>query len=597
MSGDIQRIFDLLPYAREKFAPRDDFLACKEDGKWVRYSLEEYIEAANNISAALMEMGVKKGDRIASITSNRPEWNFIDMGIMQVGAVHVPIYPTISDADYKYILNHAEVSFVVIEGGELLTRIQHILPEIASIREIFTIQRREGVRNLSDLIQTGRKNRNDELLENRKASVQPSGLAMLIYTSGTTGHPKGVMLSHSNILSNVMALYHIFPVDETSRGLSYLPLSHIYERTNLLIYHYLGVSVYYAENMGTIADNIREVKPHILTTVPRLLEKVFDRIMNRGKKLKGLRKRMFYRAVELGFDYDLAGKSPLYWFELKLLRRLVFIKWKKALGGNLRVIVSGGAALQSRLAKLYTAAGIDILEGYGLTETSPVIAVNTLEKGGRKFGAVGKPIRGIEVKIAKDHEILVKGPNLMQGFYKNEDLTMEAINSRGWFHTGDLGLLDESGHLRITGRKKAIFKTAMGKYISPEHIENKLVESPFIDSALVVGENRKFVAALIVPDFGSLKNWCLENNIDCLSDRLMIENREVINVFRKEVDRINVHFGKYEQVMKFSLTGHEWSVQTGELTASLKLRRGFICNKYQDEIEKLFGMKTPGVRI
>ena len=585
---EVTRIFDLLPRYKKTFRPKDDALAGKENGQWVKFSIDQYIEAANNISYAFLKLGVKKGDKIATITQNRPEWNFLDMGILQTGAVHIPIYPTISESDYRYILKHAEVKFVFVAGRELLKKIERILPEIPSIEGVYTFEKTENNNHLQGLIDLGKANQTPDLLKEINITIQSDDIATLIYTSGTTGNPKGVMLTHHNILSNMFAVYRYFPVDETSKCISYLPVSHVYERTNLYIYHYLGVSIYFAENMGTIADNLKEIKPEILTTVPRLLEKVYDKIISKGRKLTGIKKLLFFWAVNLGLKYEEKGNGYFYYFQLKLYNKLVFNKWREALGGNLRVIVSGGAALQPRLAKVFSAGGIEILEGYGLTETSPVIAVNTFEKGGRKFGTVGKPIEGIEVKIAEDGEILCKGPNVMKGYYRDPELTKEAIDENGWFHTGDLGMIESEGHLKITGRKKAIFKTAMGKYISPEHIENRFVESPFIDAALVVGENQKFAAALIVPDFVHLKSWCTEKGIKYKTNKEMLSDTEVKMRFKKEVSLINKSFGSSEQIKNYTLMEEEWTIQTQELTANLKLRRKFICEKYKDEIEALF---------
>lgn len=588
---EVTRIFDLLPRYKNIFKPKDDTLAGKEDGKWVKYSIDQYIEAANNISYAFLKLGVKKGDRIATITLNRPEWNFLDMGILQTGAIHVPIYPTISESDYKYILKHAEVKFLFVAGKELLGKIKHVFPEIPSLEGVYTFKHIDKVKHLDELIELGNSNPQPDVLQEISGKIQPDDPATLIYTSGTTGNPKGVLLSHNNIISNLKALYHIFPVDETSRCISYLPVSHVYERTNIYIYHYLGVSIYYAENMGTIADNLKEIQPHILTTVPRLLEKVFDKIIAKGKKLSLVQKSIFFWAVNLGLHYDLRGKSWFYKQQLALANKLVFSKWREGLGGNMRVIVSGGAALQSRLARIFTAAGIEILEGYGLTETSPVIAVNTLEPGGRKFGTVGKPIEGVQVKIASDEEILCKGPNVMAGYYKEPEMTKQAIDEDGWFHTGDLGRIEPEGRLKITGRKKALFKTAMGKYISPEHIENLLVESPFIDAALVIGENQKFAAALIAPDFSHLRSFCSDKNIEYSTDAEMISHPEVKKRFHKEVQDFNKKLGSYEQIRKYQLMDSEWTIQSGELTANLKLRRNFICKKYKHPIDRLFDIK------
>ncbi|MCB0804293.1 MAG: long-chain fatty acid--CoA ligase [Bacteroidales bacterium] len=588
---EVTRIFDLIPRYKNTFSDKDDALAGKEDGKWIKHSINTYIETADNISYAFLKLGVQKGDKIATITQNRPEWNFLDTAILQVGAVHVPIYPTISESDYKYILKHAEVKFVFVAGLELLKKIEHILPEIPSLKGYYTFRQIDAVKHLNELVEIGKQNPQPEKLETIKQEIKTDDVATLIYTSGTTGNPKGVMLTHKNILSQVFALHHIFPVDETSRCLSYLPVSHVYERTNIYIYQYLGVSIYYAENMGTIADNLKEIKPHIFTTVPRLLEKVYDKIIAKGRKLKGIKKSIFFWAVNLGLRYDIEGKGWIYQKQLALANKLVFSKWREALGGNIRVIVSGGAALQPRLSRVYSAAGIQVLEGYGLTETSPVIAVNTFNKGERKFGTVGKPIEQVQVKIAGDQEILVKGPNVMQGYYKEPDLTKEAIDAEGWFHTGDLGQIDEKGLLRITGRKKALFKTAMGKYISPEHIENKLVESPFIDAALVIGENQKFAAALIVPDFVHLRSYCGIKNITYASDAEVVKNPEIKKRFHKEVMEVNKHLGSYEQIRKFELMEEEWSIQTRELTANLKLRRNYIYEKYKEVINRIFNIE------
>ncbi|MCF8368983.1 MAG: long-chain fatty acid--CoA ligase [Bacteroidales bacterium] len=586
---EVTRIFDILPYYKINFRPKDDALAGKEDGKWIKYSIDQYIENANNISYAFLNLGVKKGDKIATIMQNRPEWNFLDMGILQIGAVHVPIYPTISESDYKFILKHAEVKFVFVAGRELYSKIEHILPEVPSIKGIYTINHIDDVKNLDELISLGKANNAPDDLHKIERSIKAEDIATLIYTSGTTGDPKGVTLTHHNILSNVKACYGYFPVDDTCKCLSYLPVSHIYERTSLYIYSYIGVSIYYAESIGTIADNLKEIKAEMLTTVPRLLEKIFDKIMAKGRKLKGIKKSIFFWAVNLGLRYELNGKNGIFYdLQLKIANKLVFNKWRDALGGNMRAIVSGGAALQPRLARIFNAARIPTLEGYGLTETSPVIAVNNLEKGGLKFGTVGKPVFNVEVKIAEDDEILCKGPSVMKGYYKNIELTKEVIDADGWFHTGDLGRLEPEGHLKITGRKKALFKTAMGKYISPEHIENKLTESSFIDASLVIGENQKFAAALIVPDFTHLRSWCNVKGIKYATDEEMVKHPEIYARFKKEVNECNKDLGSFEQIKKFALMDKEWSIQTRELTANLKLRRNYICQKYKDTIEQIF---------
>jgi long-chain acyl-CoA synthetase len=585
---DVTRLFDLLAFYKKSFKPKDDVLAGKEAGKWVKYSIDQYIETATNISYGLLKLGVRPGDKIATISNNRPEWNFLDMGILQIGAVHVPIYPTISESDYKYILAHSEVKLVFISGKEIMRKIEHILPGIAAIQGIYSYKPADGAKQLDDLIELGKANPRPEEVESIKAGITTDSLATLIYTSGTTGFPKGVMLSHKNILSNVMAVKHIFPVDETCKGLSYLPLCHVYERMDNYTYQYLGLSIYYAENMGTIADNIREVKPEIFTTVPRLLEKVYDKILAKGSQLKGFKKGVFFWAVSLANRYELEGKGWLYHAQLRLADRLVYSKWREALGGKARVIVSGGAALQPRLARIFTAAGIPILEGYGLTETSPVIAVNTLEKGGRMFGTVGKPLTNVEVKIADDGEILSKGTNIMMGYFKEPGMTAHAIDTDGWFHTGDVGKLEPEGHLRITGRKKEIFKTSLGKYISPQLLENKFKESKFIEDIIILGENRKYAAALVVPDFIFLRAWCEHKGHEYSSDHEMIKNPIIKKRFRKEIDHFNKFFGNTEQIQNFDLIDHQWSLETGELTANLKLKRSYIFDKYKDEVEMLF---------
>jgi long-chain acyl-CoA synthetase len=585
---EVTRLFDLLPYYKNNFKSKDDVLAGKENGKWLKYTIDQYIETANDISYGLLQLGVKPGDKIATISNNRPEWNFVDMGILQIGAVHVPIYPTISESDYKYILAHSEVKYVFISGKEIMRKIEHILPEINTIKGLYTFKPVDEVKHLEELIDLGRKNSDPKKVAEIKASVKTEDMATLIYTSGTTGFPKGVMLSHKNLLSNVMGVRDIFPVDENCKGLSYLPLCHVYERMDNYTYHYLGLSIYYAENMGTIAENIREIKPEIFTTVPRLLEKVYDKIIAKGSQLKGIKKAIFFWSVRLANHYELEGKSWFYHARLRLADKLVFVKWREALGGNVRVAVSGGAALQPRLAKIFTAAGIPVLEGYGLTETSPVIAVNTLDKGGRMFGTVGKPLNNVEVKIADDGEILSRGPHIMMGYFKDPEMTAQAIESDGWFHTGDVGKLEPEGHLRITGRKKEIFKTSLGKYISPQLLENKFKESAFIDGIIILGENQKYAAALVVPDFNHLRSWCEHKNIPYSTDKEMIKDAQVVKQFKKEIDHFNKFFGATEQIQSFELIDHEWSLETGELTANLKLKRSYILDKYKEEVDRLF---------
>jgi len=588
---EIKRLFDLLPNYEASFKPKDDVLAGKVNGEWVTYDIKAYREYADHISYGLIALGVKKGDKIATISNNRPEWNFIDMGIMQTGAVHVPIYPTISEEDYKYILNHAEVKYVFVSGKELLRKIAHILPEIDHIIDLYTISKIDAHKHLDELIEAGKKSKDVKLLETIKSGINEDDVASLIYTSGTTGYPKGVMLTHKNILSNVIASDPIFPVDETSKGLSYLPLCHVYERMVNYVLQIKGVSIYYAESMATIVDNIQEVQPHIMTTVPRLLEKVYDKILAKGRKLTGLKKQIFFWAVNLGlrYEYDRPDRI-LYNLQLAIANKLVFNKWREALGGRMKAIVSGGAALQPRLASVYNAANIPTVEGYGMTESSPVIAVNTFEKGKRKIGTVGPPLFNVEVKISDRGEILVKGPNVMKGYYKQPELTQEAIID-GWLHTGDVGILDGDDMLKITGRVKEIFKTSMGKYISPVLLENKIKESPFIDQIMVIGENQKFAAALVVPDFEHMRTWCKIKSLPYTTNAEMIQNKEFRSRIKKELDCFNKQFGGTEQIKKFELIDHEWTVESGEITANLKLKRRTIHEKYKDMINAIYNLK------
>ncbi|MCF8298146.1 MAG: long-chain fatty acid--CoA ligase [Saprospiraceae bacterium] len=586
----VTRIFDLLPRYANKMAAKDDVLCGKEDGEWKKYNIYQYIEIVNDISFGFLKLGVQKGQKIATITNNRPEWNFLDMAIQQVGAIHVPIYPTISESDYEFILNHAEVVYVFVSGEELYRKIQNVIANVESLRDIYTFNNSVGIKHLSELIELGKSNPNSEKLEEIKSSIKTDDLATLIYTSGTTGDPKGVMLSHKNILSNVMSIKHVSPVGEEGKALSYLPLSHVYERTLNYMYQYLGTSIYYAENLGKIVDNIQEIRPHIMGSVPRLLEKVYDKIMAKGRKQEGIKKKIFFWAMDIGLKYEVEKSNPIYKVQLAIARKLVFSKWKEAMGGNFKVIVSGAAALQTRLAKVFWAAGIPLLEGYGLTETSPVLAVNSFLKGGLCFGTVGKIVPDVDIKIGDDGEILAKGPNLMKGYYKQQDLTAEVINKDGYFHTGDIGIITEAGHLKITGRKKEIFKTSMGKYISPQLIENKFKESSFIDQIAVIGENQKFAAALVVPDFAYLKSFCILKKIEYISDTEIVKNPEIKKQIHQEIESFNKAFGDTEKIKKFELIDHEWSIETGELTASLKMRRKFIYEKYEDLINKIFNI-------
>ena len=586
---EVTRIFDLLPYYEEKYKAKDDVIASKENGEWVKFSIRQYREMADSISYGFLSLGVEPGDKIAQISPNRVEWNIVDMAILQVGAVHIPIYPTISESDYKYILNHAEVKYVFVSGMELLRKIQHILPEVPTLQGVYTYKDHHELKHLSELVDLGKANPVPELLEKRKAAIEPDGIATIIYTSGTTGNPKGVMLSHNNLISNFKACAHIPPFGEEARAISYLPLCHVYERMLNYVYQYDGISIYYAENIGTITDNMKDVHPRILSTVPRLLEKIYDRLVATGRKLKGPKSWIFWWAFHLALRYELDGANG-WFYELKrrFYDRLVYSKWREIMGRDIEIIVSGGAALQPRLGRMFTCAGIHVLEGYGLTETSPVISVNDFSENGIKFGTVGPVLKNTKVKIVEDGEICVKGPGVMIGYYKEPEMTREAIDSDGWFHTGDLGHIEPEGQLAITGRKKELFKTSFGKYVSPQPIEDKFKESLFIDQMIVVGENQKFAGALIVPDFAFLKEYCKLKEIEFTTPAEMIANDRIRKRFQSEIKKYNKLFGETEQVKSWELLDHEWTLESGEITPTLKLKRKFIHLKYKEQIDRLF---------
>ncbi|MBK5284296.1 MAG: long-chain fatty acid--CoA ligase, partial [Bacteroidia bacterium] len=509
--------------------------------------------------------------------NNRPEWNMVDIGVQQTGAVLVPIYSTISIPEFQFILSDSESKIVFVSDKDLFDKINNIKKELPDLKYIFTFDDVNGAPSWNELKDTGKKNLDVGKLKASKDSVLAQDLATILYTSGTTGTPKGVMLTHSNLISNLLAVERLPPVDSQHKALSFLPLCHSYERILTYLYMYIGVSIYYAESIDKIGDNIREVQPHVFSCVPRLLEKVYDKILSKGREQKGIKRAMFFWANNLGLRYELNGANGR-WYELQLsiANKLVFSKWREALGGNTKVMISGGAALQPRLARVFWASKIPVLEGYGLTETSPIIAVNNFEPNGTCFGTVGPVIQDVEVKIAEDGEILCKGSNVMKGYFKRPDLTAEVIDKDGWFHTGDIGEFVQSRFLKITDRKKEIFKTSGGKYIAPQMIENKIKESPFIEQVMVIGENQKFAAALIVPSFVHIKNWCELKNILYSTNEEMIKNQEIINRISEEIKILNQSFGKTEQIKKFELLAKEWTVDTGELTATQKLKRKII---------------------
>lgn len=580
----INRVFDLLVYAKNKYQI-SDILASKVNGAWVKYSTDDFINTANNVSRGLLACGIKKDDKVAVMSPNRPEWNFCDFGIMQIGATQVPMYPTLAQNDIRFILNDAEIKIIFVANAELYQKVDAIRVESGIDLKIYTFDQVEGLPHWSEIDKLGQENAAIDL-EPHKALISSDDLLTLIYTSGTTGTPKGVMLTHGNLISNVMLSSELYP-SGVKRALSFLPLSHIFERMVFYMYLYLGISVYYAESMETIVDNLKEVKPHCFTTVPRLLEKVYDRIVAKGHELTGIKKSLFFWALKLAHQYEMDGANgAFYEFKLKIARKLIFTKWREALGGEILTIVSGGAALQERLARVFWGADIKVLEGYGLTETSPVIAVNGPFPGQTKFGTVGRVLANLEVKIAEDGEILVKGPSVMKGYYKRQDATDEAITD-GWFHTGDIGVL-KGKFLAITDRKKEVFKTAGGKYVAPQVLENKFKESIYIEQIMIVGENRKFPSALIVPNFEKLKDWAAKNNLTETSNNELIKNKAVCDKIWSEVDRLNASFGNWEKVKKFALLAQEFTIDGGELTPKLSLKRKVILTKNAELIEKIY---------
>ena len=583
----ITRVFDLLPNCVLPVNKNDSF-ANKVNGEWKKYSAVELIETVNKVSLGLMKLGVKKDDKIAIISPNRPEWNFIELGIQQLGAVSVPMYPTITVEDYKYIFSDAEVKFIFVAGKELLEKVLEATQTLEGIEGIYTFDKISGAKHWYEVTDLA-NGENIAQLEPFKAAVEPDDLLTLIYTSGTTGQPKGVMLTHHNIVSNIEGIVEAesLPLLPDERALSFLPLCHIYERIDVYVYMYYGVSVYYAESMETIGDNLKEVKPHVFATVPRLLEKVYDKIVAKGYELTGIKKQLFFWALNLGLKYD--PMKPMGWWydtQLKIARKLIFSKWKEALGGNIKLIASGSAALQPRLSRIFWAAGIPIAEGYGLTETSPVISSSILSDF--RIGCVGTVLPNVQLKIAEDGEICVKGPSIMKGYYKKPEATAEAIDSEGWFHTGDIGELSEGKYLKITDRKKEIFKTSGGKYVAPQLVENKLKESVLIEQAIVVGEGQKFPSALIIPDFNALKEWCSRNGIDYGDDAQMIKNDKVKDKINQEVKDLMKSIAQYQQVKKVELLPKLFTIESGELTPTLKLKRKIIHGKYKELIEGMY---------
>lgn len=585
----ITRVFDILPQLQEKYN-KPNALGAKENGKWRTYSTQEFIEYVNNLSYGLHNLGLEREDKIAIIANNRPEWNFVDFATQQSGAVSVPIYPTVSEHDLTFILNDAKIKYVFVSSSELYSKVKAASASVPSIKGIYTFNNVDGAKNWMDLVNDGKQNPKAKEIEVIKNSITPNDLFSILYTSGTTGNPKGVMLSHNNLISNSIASQVLAPFESNWIALSFLPLNHVYERMLSTLYFYLGISIYYAENMETIGDNLKEIQPQVFGTVPRLLEKVYDKIVAKGEDLTGIKKKLFFWALDLGLRYELnAVNGWWYEFQLKIANKIIFNKWREALGGKVVAVASGGAALQPRLARVFCAARIIVLEGYGLTETSPVVAVNNFLPNGIKFGTVGTILDKVTVSFAPDGEILVKGPNVMLGYYNRPDATAEAIDADGWFHTGDIGVLEEGRFLKITDRKKEIFKTSGGKYIAPVMIENKLKESPFIEQVMVIGENQKYASAFIVPAFAFLKEYCKRKDIEYTTNEEMINNPVIKARILQEVEKANKTLAQYETIKRPELLSREWSIEKNEMTPKLSLKRKIIMEANKDLLNKIFG--------
>lgn len=586
----ITRCFDLLSFYRESFGNKPDMYGAKVDGQWKTWSADECISIIHDLASGLINAGVKKGDRVGIMSPSRPEWNFTDFAIQLCGAVSVPVYPNLSEQDLAFVIKDAGLVAFLTDTQALASKVAHGAEQAGLHLKIYTFEKAEGFPQYTELTESGKRNPQTDTINEVKQNTDPQTLLTLLYTSGTTGTPKGVMLTHHNLVSNFTTLCELPPVDHTSRALSFLPLNHIYERMLSYLYLFRGPSIYYAESIEKVGDNIREVKPHMFTCVPRLVEKVYDRIIAKGEELTGIKRKLFFWAVDLGEQFDIPEKrSWWYNFKLRIASAIIFKKWREALGGNVRAMVSGGAALNVRLAKIFWAAGIPVLEGYGLTETSPVIAVNTLEPGNMFFGTVGPVVRNGAVKFGPDGEILFKGPNVMKGYWNRPDATAEVMDADGFFHTGDIGELVNGKYLKITDRKKEIFKTSQGKYIAPQRIENMLCASRFIEQAMIVGEGEKFAAALVIPAFAFVKEWAVRKKLNIGTTNAEIaSNPQVKARIMEEVENANKNLANYEQIKTIALIERPFSVDTGELTPKLSLKRKVVCKNYEAEIASLF---------
>ena len=586
----ITRLFDFPHYQLETYN-LDAALVTKKDGKWIATSTKEYVDKANAISRALLKMGIQKNDKIALIsTTNRTEWNIMDIGILQTGAQNIPIYPTICAEDYEYVLNHSEATYCFVSDADVLKKVRQVQAN-TKLKEVYSFDDIEGCKHYSELFELGKDESTQHEVQARKDAVLPTDLATIIYTSGTTGRPKGVMLSHNNITSNALDASDRLPFidSEENRILSFLPICHVFERVLIYLYQYAGATIYFAEGIDKIGENAKEIKPNLMSVVPRLLEKVYDKIIAKAEDLSGIKKALFFWAVRLGEQWEPYGANGAWYeFKLKIANKLIFSKWREALGGELHTMVSGSAALQTRLTRVFTAAGMQVMQGYGLTETSPVVSVEMYANHHFRVGTVGKPIKNVEVKIAEDGEILVKGPNVMMGYYKDPEKTKEVMTG-DFFHTGDKGEIDADGFLKITGRKKEMFKTSGGKYVIPPLLENEMKQSLFIEQIMVVGEGEKMPGAIIQPNFDFIRDWISHKNLDTgTSDTEIATSQVVIDRIQEEIDKYNKHFGKWEQIKRFELTPEVWSIDSGHLTPTMKMKRIVIKKMHQDLYDKIY---------
>ena len=585
-----ERLFDLLDRRRE-LCPERPVFANKVNGQWEEHNVDEYIEKSNLLSYAFMSKGICRGENVALISTGRPEWNYVDMGVQMMGAVLLPIYPTISESEYLYILTHAEVRFIIVEGENLYKKICAIKDQVPTIKEIYTIVPVEGALNIKDLYALGETTRNPEGLKAIKDKITTDDVATMIYTSGSTGTPKGVMLTHRGIILNVLGIKES-PGKTWTRSLSWMPLCHIYERMMNYLYQYLCMETFYAESIAKVAENAQEVNPYMMAAVPRFIEKMYDKVFRKGEKLTGMKKRIFDWAVDLGFQYELNDKKRTAWYNVKhaIADKLVYGEIRKALGNNFHMLVSGGASIQPRLTRFFSAVGLDLYEGYGLTECSPLVAVtNSYAEEGRKVGSVGFVLPGIEVKFDPNtNEIMCRGGNVMKGYYKSPELTAEAIDEDGWFHTGDTGYLDSGGYMFLTGRTKNMFKTSMGKFVNPEVIEERFKESPFILDMMVAGEGQKFAAAIIAPDFDMLKDWCGRHGVHAQTREEMVSDKTVLERYQRVIDKYNATLGNHEQVKRFRLVSEVWSTENHFLTPTLKIKRNNVTAYYKEVIKELF---------